>query len=106
MKLITRKGLAAAASDRWLRQYFKSGTWQYGADKETIYRKLQALGETPAPEDVNKIIGNDSWTEICCDECGEKVEEVVQLGEELDYESSTANICKFCLISAMEEFVK
>lgn len=106
MKLITRKVLADKASGRWLKTYFRKGEWVYGFDKEVIYCNLKALGDNPTPEDVDRVIGNSSWTSIKCDECGKYVEEVIQVGEEPDYESCTANICKPCLILTMEEFVK
>jgi hypothetical protein len=106
MKLITRKGLAPKVAARWKDTYFKNGEWRYGEGKEDIYLRLEALGSNPTPEEVNKAIGNSSWTDVRCDECNKYVEEVVQVGEELDYESATANICKPCLILAMEEFVK
>lgn len=36
-----------------------------------------------------------------CDECCEKADNVVQIGEEPDYESSTAKICEPCLRKAL-----
>ena len=106
MKLITRNGRAIQAAGRWKVSYFKNGEWRYGEGKKDIYLRLEALGSNPTPEEVNKAIGNSSWTNVRCDECNKYVEEVVQVGEEPDYESATANICKPCLILAMEEFVK
>ena len=106
MKLITRKGLAAKVAARWKNNYFTNGEWRYGEGKKEIYLRLEALGLNPTPEDVNKAIGNSSWTDIRCDECGESVEEVLQMGEPLDYESVPENICKPCLTLAVEEFVK
>lgn len=106
MQLITRKGQAKITAARWKTNYLKNGEWRYGPDKERIYHELVALGNNPNPEDVNRVIGNSSWTDVKCDECGKYVEEVVQLGEEPDYESCTANICKSCLTLAMEEFVE
>lgn len=37
-----------------------------------------------------------------CDECDESVALVCVLGAEPDYESSTANVCKECLLKAIE----
>lgn len=106
MKLITTKGEASKAANHWKRVYFRKGVWEYGTDKEDIYHKLAALGHSPTPEDVDDVIGNNSWTAVFCHECGKSVDEVVQVGQEPDYDSCTANICKPCLIFAMEEFVK
>lgn len=106
MRLITRKGLAPKVAARWKNNYFKNGEWRYGEDKKDIYLRLEGIGLNPTPEEVNEAIGNSSWTDVRCDECGKYVDEVVQVGQEPDYDSCTANICKPCLILAMEEFVK
>ena len=103
MKVITREGLAVLAADNWKQTYFRKGEWQYGSDKEVIYYNLVKLGYNPNYEDVDKTIGNTSWTSIYCNECNESVLKAIQLGEEPDYESSTACICKPCLLKAMDE---
>jgi|SRR3990167_776595 len=103
MKVITREGRAANAASEWKQTYFRKGEWQYGNDKEVIYYKLVALGCHPDYKDVDKTIGNTSWTSIYCNECNESVLKAIQLGEEPDYESSTACICKPCLLKAMDE---
>lgn len=112
MKLITRTQKAALASERWYKQYttipsmWDSECAWFRGDKKTrrqVHEELIALGPHPYPEDVNKAIGNTSWTDCCCDECGNtKVEQLVQLGQDEDYESSTANICFPCLKKAVK----
>jgi hypothetical protein len=39
-----------------------------------------------------------------CNGCGERVRAVVTVGEEPDYESSTTNLCKACLLTALALF--
>lgn len=90
MKLITRQSRAAKAAEAWAAQY-RNGR------KKDIHDALLALGESPSPDDVNQVIGNGSWTDLKCDECGCSVERVVMVGEEPDYESSTAQLCPSCL---------
>lgn len=111
MKLITRHQKAASAETNWYKTYSKSETlWNSvsywpsaeGRTKREIHEQLVDLGLYPSPEDVNKVVGNTGWTDICCDECNELVEEVVQLGQEPDYESSTTNICFPCLKKAVQ----
>ena len=103
MRIITTKQLALKATDRWYSQYFKNGNWaRHGNDKREIYENLEKLGENPTPKQVNETIGNDSWTRLRCHECKEHVDLVVEVGEEPDYESSTANLCKSCLTSLYE----
>jgi hypothetical protein len=93
MKLITRQSKANEAA----------GHWQYGArERENIYNALIALGDSPNPDDVDRVIGNKSWTEVGeCDECRKASEALIMLGEEPDYDSHTAYICINCLQSAM-----
>lgn len=105
MKLITRKNLAATAAQRWETGYFINGEWCYGEDKKHIYHNLLLLGTAPSPEAVNNVIGNNSWTKVYCHNCAKNVEEVVEVGQEPDYESYTAHICKQCLILALLEII-
>ncbi len=44
----------------------------------------------------------DLITKCNCNECGKNADIVVQLGQEPDYESATANICLDCLKRAVE----
>ena len=99
MRLITRQKEANGAAERWRRQY---GLGQYGDDKLEILAKLEALGENPAADEVDATIGNGSWTATVCDECGVKNVDVVEVGQEPDYESRTAHICKGCLSKALD----
>lgn len=94
MEKITREINAVGAAKRWLGQY---------PDKNTdTYKQLKNLGQTPNPDDVDRIIGNKSWTSVPnCDECEKECTVVVSIGEEIDYESATADICKDCLIKAL-----
>lgn len=100
---------AKSAAKAWHDKYVKDNwRWHHsksfvtGLSKKEAYEALVALGDKPSPEDVNKVIGNTSWTDCLCNECGELVEEVVQLGQEPDYDSATANICFPCLKKAVK----
>ena len=98
MKLITRQSLANEAAAGWEKTY---GKGQYGEDNANKTTLLKALGATPDPDEIDRIIGNDSWTRRDCDECKQDVPAVVQLGEEPDYETATACICLKCLKKAV-----
>jgi len=94
MKIITRNTQASEAADRWVAQY--------QGDRDGIAAKIKALGESPDPDAVDRIIGNDSWTSVDrCSECDKQSDLIVRLGEEPDYESSTAWICPTCLRQAL-----
>lgn len=103
MNLITKRQLANMAKERWKKQYCNQDVWYYGETKKLIYEKLEVLGDTPSPEDVNKAIGNGSWTRITCSDCDESVDSAVVLGN-VDYDSEYVYACKDCLTKALELF--
>ena len=97
MEKLTKVTLAAKAVHRWREKYLQHiGT---GSDKEEILIKLQALGTSPTPEEVNTTIGNDSWVQVPeCSECDNKHPSlVIRVGEEEDCESMTAYLCEECI---------
>lgn len=98
----TRTAKAAKAAERFASNYKLYNGWEIGNKWGEIYKRLIALGANPSPDAVNEVIGNDTWTACRCDECELYVEEVIVLGEEPDYESSTASVCKECLIKALK----
>lgn len=102
MRVIRRTENAKGMADRWRDVYCRNGNWLYDDGKRTIWEKLAALGTNPHPDDVDAAIGNGSWTECRCDECRGLFEEVVEVGQEPDYESATARICKGCLTMALD----
>lgn len=107
MKTITRKTLAATAAERWKEQYSNSLDWEvfrHSQPRRDTYNELLALGPNPSPNDIDETIGNDSWTSVPrCSECSSRPDCVVEIGEEPDYESSTAWMCRKCLRAAIEE---
>jgi hypothetical protein len=109
MKLITMKDNAKTAANRWFQayssygdQYWTSPSLTTGKTKLQVYNELVTLGDSPDPDVVDKIIGNSSWTNCLCHECGNSVQAVVQLGQEPDYDSNTACVCFICLEKAVE----
>lgn len=101
MKLIKRSEKAKEAHILWESQYFRGGVWLYGAGKQNIHEALVALGSEPSADDVDRVIGNTSWTQCRCDECDTVCEEVIQVGQEPDYDSSTAELCFDCVLDAL-----
>ena len=106
MHLITVRDRIKAIPVEWRRQYYKPISMSWGTlinrDAGQVYTKLCGLDtDTCLKQDIDTIIGNTSWTRIVCDNCGKDVGAVIQLGQELDYESSTANICVDCLGQAL-----
>jgi len=106
MEVVTRWARAAAAARSWHEAY----DWQPadyrladGRDPHEVARRLDALGESPHPDDVDRVVGNPSWTEVLkCDECGrENLPAVVRVGEEPAYDASYCYLCGMCLIHAL-----
>lgn len=60
--------------------------------------ELDALKE-PTVAAVEKIL-NNSWTQTICSECGEYALDVIEVGNEPDYESATAWLCFPCFKKA------
>lgn len=107
MNLITRQDNANKSAKEWKARYFHpiAKHWQYGAqEKERTYHELVSLGSNPNPDDVDKIIGNSSWTENMCQVCGEKVEETIRFEKIDDYEYSAIRICRSCIEKAILKF--
>ena len=103
MKLLSERNQIQGVAERWRAAY---GDGTYGCDerKRSVSCELAALDkETATAEQVAEIIGNSSWVcEPTCHECGKPNWQTVQLGQEPDYESSTASICADCLRSALQ----
>lgn len=97
MKLLTREMLGKTAAKRWKRQYASAekDLWLRAANRDSgeIYNLLMA---TTDPDEVDRIIGNDSWTHGLCRECGEYRAPFVTFGE--DYDADT--VCAGCIASA------
>lgn len=71
MKLITRQNRANTAAARFKSMVHRLGDspWIETHTPREIHAKLVALGEHPTPEQVDKVIGSGSWTNITCDSC-------------------------------------
>jgi hypothetical protein len=108
MKLTTQRDLIRAVAARWRQQYepFTHDTplfsvrngYRQAIPKKEIAAMLDAIdAETATPEDIAAIIGNESWTRLTCDECGKDTDAVLTVGQEPDYESHTASLCRSCV---------
>ncbi len=83
MNLETKEDKIKSVHRRWVEQYGK-----YPSDLSEM--------------DITSIVGNTSWTKNTCDECRTDCEILVTIGEEPDYDSLTASICKNCLNKALK----
>ncbi len=117
MKLITRQTEAnelVARFEEWEKQQAKFIESLRGRGLGRPVEELKKLGLNPDPDACDAVIrkqihmhywasGNiPTWTSVpACNECGESKDAVVRVGEEPDYESSTAFVCRDCLSEAL-----
>jgi hypothetical protein len=104
IKMITRESNAADAASNWLVHYrLPDGEWKAHSRglAEEIYRDLVALGPHPQPDDVDKVIGNGSWTSTgVCGECGlDNKSPKIMFVSDSDY--GTHMVCASCLREAL-----
>lgn len=98
MKLITERELIRLVLDFWCSQYPETTGEKY----ETTKKLMDLNRETATSEEVNAIIGNRTWTEVSCDQCGKYTSLAVMVGQEPDVDSSTAVLCAKCLTDAYD----
>lgn len=105
MKLITIRTQIRDVAERW-RERYSSRAYQNHESFQEIQRALDAVDkESAAASDIEAIIGNDTWVgPITCNECGNKFDAVVEVGEAPDYESNTACLCLDCARKALSIF--
>ena len=77
-----------------------AGGWDKGQEEK--YLALLALGENPLSDDVDRVLGRKGFTWNQCGECKEYVDCIVSIGEEPDWETRTAYVCRSCLVKAIE----
>ena len=100
--LLTKQHLANIVDDRWKKQYYIDDSLdRYGEDKFKKYEQLVSLGKIKNPEDVDKIIGNSSWTRLICNHCNKYVDTVFVFG----IGHNSLHICEDCVNIAVEQFL-
>ncbi len=99
MKIISAIDEIATAPDRWEKQY----AYHPYDDKLAITARLKALPPGFTRDDVEKIIGNTSWTRIKCTECREEREHLATFD---DGNLSYIQLCASCLIDAAAKIVQ
>lgn len=62
------------------------------------YYKLLNLGDKKTEENIAEVIGNKSWTQLECSECGEDSNSVITMS----VEEYGMYLCKSCLRKALE----
>ena len=101
--LLTKQHLVNIVDERWKKQYYLNSSWDYyGDDKVEKYEDLVNLGKNKNLEDVDKIIGNSSWTRLICNHCNKDVDAVFIFGKS-EY---SCYVCEDCVKVATKQFNK
>ena len=102
MKTLRERDQARTVAVSWRTQVCRSSYGSYKRNRK-VGDELAALDtETTTAAQIAEIVGHDSWCRPQkCDECDNHSWDVVQLGEDSDYESNTANVCAPCLRKAL-----
>jgi hypothetical protein len=66
--VFSRRTYWKSAAARWKQRYFWGGEWSQiaGGSSQAVYTKLLSA---QSADDVDKAIGNDTWTSIDCEVC-------------------------------------
>jgi hypothetical protein len=88
--------LADGALEAWRRQYRRSLTPNDGGMAKAVEARLEALGSSPKPDDVDAAIGNGSWTHPSCARCDRYFALGVEV-ENMDSEGGAVCICDACV---------
>lgn len=97
MELVTERSRIKTVAERWDAMYGPNfRTFGDGISSKTISEKLHALNlPKVSANTVNKIIGDDSWTRLVCDECRKPVTKVAVLYHPGDG-AAGFEICESC----------
>lgn len=99
--LLTKQHLVNIVDERWKKQYYRDASWDYyGEDKVEKYKDLVNLGSNKNLEDVDKIIGNSSWTRLICLGCDKDVDAVFVFG----ICHNSLYVCEDCVNIAVQQF--
>lgn len=98
IKILTLQEHINTVGIRFMTQYQKVPT------KFEIGRTISKLPDPKDKETIDKLIGNDSWTKLICEVCGQKVNKLILLRPSYynEYENSGIEICADCLNEAKE----
>tara|TARA_R110000772_G_scaffold91837_2_gene188401 strand:- start:556 stop:870 length:315 start_codon:yes stop_codon:yes gene_type:complete len=96
MEKKTVKELIENVATRWATQY----NIVNHPEKQEVFRKLFALPVGATKEQVNDIIGNDSWTTLTCEGCRNSVDNIILISHHMDLYDSIS-LCKKCINKAL-----
>ena len=103
IKLKMHKVTKDEVAKNWHKQYFKNGDWAYGKNKRQTYEAIKALPETASPEDIVKVVGNNSWTHNRCSICSDSTNRYFEIK---NVNGHYTTICLACASSISSSHAK
>ena len=97
MELITTQMNALAAPRRFAEHYSQSYYKERGLFREEALALLALEPSEITPERIASIIGNDSWTQINCDECDQPTDAAVIVGAGPNWDRNPSTVCLDCV---------
>ena len=97
-QITTEQDMIQQVAGRWAQQYAHTKDPSRLATLEAL-RSMNL--STATAKTVAEIIGNETWTRLGCDQCGEYTKWLVTVGAPRDWESPTASLCRDCFNKAV-----
>ncbi len=104
-ELYTERLMIQNVVARWHQTYSRLGKdymlsgGRLATDIENELRSLDL--DTATAEEVAEIIDSTSWTNLRCHQCRKLVKAIVRVGQPLEHDSSTADLCEDCVYAAL-----
>lgn len=101
MRLIGTRERIWNVAESYRRQYGRNPVERFrdGKSSASIQAALDAINPgTATAGEVAAIIGNDSWSYNSCAECGERIEDALEIG----HSDSPLCLCPQCIRNAYE----
>ena len=109
MKVITKRDVIKSVLSRYQEQYKNYRDDQIvgvGAGRASVGETKRLLSKLDLDKcteaDVDAAIGTKGWASLTCDECHEKVDALIHIGDEPDYEAQWQMLCANCIKKAAD----
>ena len=104
MYIMSKQEIVDVAIDNFIKSRENCNQLEHPKWKPRI-EALKKL-ENPTAEQINEIIGNDSWTENKCTHCGDDCQHLVHFGNEVGYDVIWQRLCIECLTEGIDTIQK
>lgn len=104
MHIIRREEKMLDAIHRFVEQY--SDAERYPAQHATAKQLLVLPISELTRKNIDRIIGNSSWTSLNCTECNTDTDALVYIGDYQKYESAYVELCRSCLRKVDELYMR